>query len=96
MELENIAIAHLAIANAAAIAARHPKWDERPILVAIRDESVNVTEKELLEFYDGKVASWQVPDKVIFVDALPLGATGKVMKNRLREQYGDILLNEGE
>lgn len=96
VELENIAIAHPAIANAAVIAARHPKWDERPILIAIRDESANLTEKELVEFYDGKVASWQVPDKVIFVDALPLGATGKVMKNRLREQYGDILLNEGE
>lgn len=96
VELENIAIAHPSIANAAVIAARHPKWDERPILIAIRDESTNVTEKELVEFYDGKVASWQVPDKVIFVDVLPLGATGKVMKNRLREQYGDILLNEGE
>ncbi len=95
VELENIAIAHPGIANAAAIAARHPKWDERPVLVAIRDENSNVTEKEILDFYEGKVASWQVPDKVIFVDALPLGATGKVMKNQLREHYGDALLKEG-
>lgn len=96
VELENIAIAHPAIANAAAIAARHPKWDERPVLIAIRDESGNVTEKELIEFYDGKVAGWQVPDRVIFVDSLPLGATGKVMKNHLREQHGDVLLKDGE
>ncbi len=90
VELENIAIGHPAIANAAAIAARHEKWDERPILVAIK--SGDVTEPELLKFYDGKVASWQVPDRVIFVDELPLGATGKVVKLKLRETYADILL----
>lgn len=89
VELENIAIGHPAIANAAAIAARHKKWDERPILIAMK--SGEVTEVELLAFYEGKVASWQVPDKVIFVDELPLGATGKVVKVKLREAYGDVL-----
>lgn len=92
VELENIAIAHPAIANAAAIAARHPKWDERPILIAVKNGEGEVSEKELLDFYDGKVASWQVPDTVIFVDDLPLGATGKVMKNQLRERFGDVLM----
>lgn len=89
VELENIAIGHPAIANAAAIAARHKKWDERPILIAVK--SGEISEAELLGFYEGKVASWQVPDKVIFVEDLPLGATGKVVKVKLRDAYGDVL-----
>lgn len=92
VELENIAIAHPEIANAAAIAARHPKWDERPVLIAVRTEGSSIDEAELRAFYDGKVASWQVPDRVIFVDALPLGATGKVLKIKLRAEYNDILM----
>ena len=90
VELENIAIGHPAIANAAAIAAHHPKWNERPILIAVK--SGDVSEAELLKIYDGKVASWQVPDRVIFVDELPLGATGKVVKLKLRETYANVLL----
>jgi fatty-acyl-CoA synthase len=90
VELENIAIGHPGIANAAAIAAHHPKWDERPILIAVK--SGDVSEAELLKIYDGKVASWQVPDRVIFVDELPLGATGKVVKLKLRETYANVLL----
>ncbi|PIB26009.1 long-chain fatty acid--CoA ligase [Amylibacter kogurei] len=93
VELENIAIAHPDIANAAAIAARHEKWDERPVLLAIRVEGTTPSEQEILEFYDGKIAKWQVPDRVIFVDELPLGGTGKILKNKLREQYGDVLLS---
>ena len=92
VELENIAIAHPGIANAAAIAAFHPKWDQRPVLIAVRVPGGELSEAELLAFYDGKVARWQVPDRVIFVDALPLGATGKVLKNRLREEYGEVLI----
>ncbi|MDP0927882.1 long-chain-fatty-acid--CoA ligase [Paracoccus onubensis] len=91
VDLENIAIAHPGISNAAAIAARHPKWDERPVLICIRAEGSAVEEAELLASYDGKVAKWQVPDRVIFVDSLPIGATGKVQKNKLREEYGHIL-----
>lgn len=88
--LENIAISHPAIANAAAIAALHTKWDERPVLVAIK--AGEVTEEELLAFYKGKVESWQIPDRAIFVDELPIGATGKVMKNKLRDEFGKVLL----
>ncbi len=95
VELENIAIAHPGIANAAAIAARHPKWDERPVVIAVRAEGENPTEADILAFYDGKVAKWQVPDKVIFVDDLPLGATGKVQKVKLREEYADVLIDQG-
>jgi acyl-CoA synthetase (AMP-forming)/AMP-acid ligase II len=89
--LENIAISHPAIANAAAIAALHVKWDERPVLIAIK--SGEVTEEELLVFYKGKVESWQIPDRAIFVDALPIGSTGKVQKNKLRDVYGKVLLD---
>ena len=92
VELENIAIGHPAVANAAAIAARHEKWDERPVVVVLPHAGQTVTEEEILAFYDGKIAKWQIPDKVIFVDALPLGGTGKVLKNKLREQFGEVLI----
>ncbi|KGJ06514.1 fatty-acyl-CoA synthase [Paracoccus halophilus] len=91
VELENIAIACPGIANAAAIAAYHPKWDERPVVIAVRAEGADITEADLLDFYDGKVAKWQIPDRVVFVDALPSGATGKILKNRLREAYRNVL-----
>lgn len=93
VELEDIAISHDAVANAAAIAAKHAKWDERPVIIAIKHEGAELDEATLLAHYTGKIASWQVPDKVIFVDDLPLGGTGKVLKNKLREQFGDVLLN---
>ncbi|MGB1309773.1 MAG: long-chain fatty acid--CoA ligase [Leucothrix sp.] len=92
VELENTAIAHPSVANAAAIAARHEKWDERPVLLVVKAPDTDPSEAELLSFYEGKVAKWQIPDKVIFVDELPLGATGKVLKNKLRAQYGNALI----
>ncbi|MGR3617714.1 MAG: long-chain-fatty-acid--CoA ligase [Paracoccaceae bacterium] len=93
VELEDIAIAHPKIANAAAIAAKHPKWDERPVIIAVAADTA-LTEEELLASYQGKVANWQIPDKVIFVDSLPLGGTGKVLKNKLRDQFGNVLLDQ--
>ncbi len=92
VELENIAIAHPEVANAAAIAARHDKWDERPVLVAVKAPGADPSEDDIRGYYDGKIAKWQVPDRVIFVDELPLGATGKVLKNKLRDQFGEILM----
>ncbi len=92
VELENIAVAHPDIANAAAIAARHPKWDERPVLICVPAKGATPVEADILAFFDGKVAKWQVPDRVIFTDALPLGATGKVLKHKLRDEYGEILI----
>ena len=90
VDLENIAIGHPAIANATVIAANHPKWGERPVLVAIKSNTIS--EPDLLAFFAGKVPKWQIPDKVIFVEDLPLGATGKVLKVKLRAQYANILL----
>jgi len=92
VELENIVVAHPALANAAVIGVPHPKWDERPLLVAVKGEGQDPSEAELLAFFDGKIAKWQVPDKVVFVDALPLGATGKVLKRDLRAQFADVLM----
>ena len=92
IDLENIALSHPAVAQAACIAARHPKWDERPLLVVVKKPDAQVTRQDILRFYDGKIAKWWTPDDVVFVDAIPLGATGKVQKNRLREQFGEHLL----
>lgn len=92
LELENIAIADPRISNAAAIAAKHPKWDERPVIVAVKAPDTDPSEEDILKLYKGKVADWQIPDRVVFVDELPIGSTGKVLKNKLRDEYGDILL----
>jgi fatty-acyl-CoA synthase len=89
IDIENIAVSHPAVAMAACIAAVHPKWDERPLLVVVRKPGAEVSREELLAFYAGKVARWQVPDDVVFVDSIPLGATGKMLKTRLREQFKD-------
>ena len=92
IDLENIAMAHPAVAMAACIAAKHPKWDERPLLVVVRKPGVEVSKQELLGFFEGKIAKWWTPDDVVFVDAIPLGATGKMQKNKLREQFKDHVL----
>jgi fatty-acyl-CoA synthase len=86
IELENIAVAHPAIAEAAVIGVHHPKWDERPIVVAVKKQGAEVTREEMLKFYEGKVAKWMVPDDVVFVAELPHTATGKLSKLTLREQ----------
>ncbi len=92
VELENIAVGYPGIASAAAIAAKHEKWDERPVIIAVKTADGKVSEEDLLGYYDGKIAKWQIPDKVIFVDQLPLGATGKVLKRDLRDEHGDCLM----
>ena len=92
IDLENIAMAHPAVAMAACIAAKHPKWDERPLLVVMKKPGAEVTREELLAFYEGKIAKWWTPDDVVFVDAIPLGATGKMQKNKLREMFKDHTL----
>ena len=92
IDLENIAMAHPSVAMAACIAAKHPKWDERPLLVVVKKPGANVTREELLAFYEGKIAKWWTPDDVVFVDAIPLGATGKMQKIKLREQFKDHVL----
>jgi acyl-CoA synthetase (AMP-forming)/AMP-acid ligase II len=92
IDIENIAVSHPAIAMAACIGVYHPKWDERPIVAVVKKPGAEVTREELLKFYEGKTAKWQIPDDVVFVEAIPLGATGKILKTRLREQLKDYKL----
>jgi acyl-CoA synthetase (AMP-forming)/AMP-acid ligase II len=89
IELENIAIAHPAIAEAAVIGVQHPKWDERPVVVAVKKPGQEVSKEELIKFYEGKVAKWWTPDDVVFVNELPHTATGKLSKLTLRQQLKD-------
>ncbi len=92
IDVENVAVAHPAVAMAACIGIKHPKWDERPIIAVVKKPGAEVTREELLAFYDGKIAKWQVPDDVVFVDAIPLGGTGKMQKAKLRELLKDYTL----
>ena len=92
IDLENTAVAHPAVAEAAVISVAHPKWDERPLLVVVKTEGGQVSRDELLAFYQGKVAKWWIPDDVVFVDALPHTATGKLLKTKLREDFKDYKL----
>ncbi len=86
IDVENLAVAHPAVAMAACIGMPHPKWDERPIVLVVKKPGAELTREELLAFYEGKIAKWQIPDDVVFVDSITLGATGKILKTRLREQ----------
>jgi fatty-acyl-CoA synthase len=92
IELENLAVGHPAVAQAAVIAIAHPKWQERPLLVVVRKAGHDVSRDELLGYYLGKVAKWWIPDDVVFVEKLPLTATGKLSKLQLREQFSTYQL----
>ena len=92
IDIENIAVAHPAVAMAACIGVIHPKWDERPIIAVVKKPGMEVSREELIAFYEGKTAKWQIPDDVVFVEAIPLGATGKILKTRLREILKDYQL----
>ena len=85
-------MAHPDVAMAACIGMAHPKWDERPVVVVVKKPTATVTRDALLNFYEGKIAKWQIPDDVVFVESIPLGATGKMLKTRLREQLADYQL----
>jgi 3-(methylthio)propionyl---CoA ligase len=92
IDIENIAMAHPAVAMAACVGIRHPKWDERPIVCVVKKPGAEVSRDELIAFYEGKTAKWQIPDDVVFVEAIPIGATGKMLKTRLREQLSGYVL----
>lgn len=92
IDIENIAMAHPDIVMAACIGMPHPKWDERPVVCVVKKPSAEISVTDLLKFYEGKTAKWQIPDDVIFVDAIPLGATGKMLKTKLRTLLADYKL----
>jgi acyl-CoA synthetase (AMP-forming)/AMP-acid ligase II len=90
IDLENATIAHPHVAMAAVIGVKHPKWDERPLLLIVPKPEKSLEKQEVMDFLAERVAKWWVPDEVIFVESLPVGGTGKVQKNDLRVKYGSI------
>jgi 3-(methylthio)propionyl---CoA ligase len=92
IDIENIAMSHPAVQIAACIAAKHPKWDERPLLIVVKKPNTELTKAELIKHFEGKIAKWWTPDDAVFVEAIPLGATGKMLKVKLREQFKDYVL----
>jgi len=92
IEIENAAMGHAAVAEAAVIGVAHPKWTERPLLIVIKAEGQDVSKEEMLAFFDGKIAKWWTPDDVVFVDEIPHTATGKIKKIDLRKQFADYQL----
>ena len=92
IDVENEAIGCKGIAEAAVIAVPHPKWDERPLLLAVKEEGAAVTKEDVIDHLKGSLAKWQLPDDVVFVNELPHTATGKILKTKLRSEYGDYKL----
>jgi len=92
IDLENLAVGHPKVAEAAVIGVKHPKWDERPLLIVVLKQGQAARRDEILRFMRGKVANWWMPDEVLFVDEIPHTATGKIQKTVLRQRYKDFVL----
>jgi fatty-acyl-CoA synthase len=92
IELENLAISHPKVAEAAVIGVRHPKWDERPLLILVLKKGQSASKVDILDFMRGKTANWWMPDDIVFVEEIPHTATGKILKTALREQFRDYVL----
>lgn len=92
IDLENTVCGHPQVMQAAVIGIRHPKWDERPLLIVVPQPGESPTREALLGWLEGKVAKWWIPDDVVFTDTLPLTATGKISKLQLRQRYADHVL----
>ncbi len=89
IDLENLAVGHPDVAEAAVIGVRHPKWDERPLLVIVRKPGSEPAESDILAYMEGRFAKWWMPDAVVFVDEIPHTATGKILKTKLRETFAE-------
>jgi acyl-CoA synthetase (AMP-forming)/AMP-acid ligase II len=96
IEIENIAVGFDKLQETAVIGVEHPKWDERPLLIVVKNPGVEVTKEEVLAYLDGKIAKWWMPDDVVFVDEIPHTATGKIQKLTLRQQFADYTLPTAE
>jgi fatty-acyl-CoA synthase len=92
IDVENAALGVKGVANAAVIGVPHPKWNERPLLVVVKAPGAEPTKQEILDMLATKIAKWQMPDDVVFVDALPMTATGKISKKDLRSKFADFKL----
>ncbi|MEM7427682.1 MAG: long-chain fatty acid--CoA ligase, partial [Pseudomonadota bacterium] len=87
IDLENVAVGHPDVMEAAVIGIEHPKWDERPLLVVVKKEGTEPTKEDILGYMDGKIVKWWMPDDVAFIDEIPHTATGKISKLQLREKF---------
>jgi fatty-acyl-CoA synthase len=92
IEIENLAVGHPKLAEAAVIGVKHPKWAERPLLVVVLKPGQSATKDEILGYLDGKIAKWWIPDDVAFVPEIPHTATGKIQKTALRDMFKDHVL----
>lgn len=92
IDIENVAMGHPSVAEAAVIGVAHPKWTERPLLIVIKAAGADLTKEEMLQWFDGKIVKWWYPDDVLFVDEMPHTATGKIQKVKLRQQFADYKL----
>jgi 3-(methylthio)propionyl---CoA ligase len=92
IDIENLAVGHPKVAEAAVIGVKHPKWDERPLLIVVLKQGANATREEILGFLRGKIASWWIPDEVVFAEEIPHTATGKIQKTVLRQRFKDYVL----
>jgi len=93
IDLENLAVGHPKVAEAAVIGVAHPRWDERPLLVIVLKKGESATKEDILGFMQGKTAKWWMPDDVVFVDEIPHTATGKIQKITLRQRFKDYVLS---
>ncbi|ARP92977.1 long-chain fatty acid--CoA ligase [Bordetella genomosp. 13] len=96
IDMEHAATMHPAVQEAAVIGARHPKWDERPLLFVVPKADMRIDKAQLYDFLAGRMAKWWLPDDILFVDSIPHTATGKLNKAALRKQYGDYLVDHPE
>ena len=92
IELENLAVAHPKVAEAAVIGINHPKWDERPLLIIVLRSGQSASKEDMLGFMKGKIADWWMPDDIVFVEEIPHTATGKIQKIALRERFKGYVL----
>jgi fatty-acyl-CoA synthase len=95
IDVENIAVGHPDVAEAAVIGMPHPKWDERPLLIVVPNPGATISKESMMAFLDGKMAKWWMPNDVVFVDEIPHGATGKISKKDLRMQFADYKFPQG-
>ncbi len=92
IEIENLAVGHPKVSEAAVIGVKHPKWAERPLLIIVRKKGQDLNREEILGFMQGKIAKWWMPDDVVFLEEIPHTATGKILKMALREKFKDYVL----
>ena len=92
IDIENLAVGHPEVAEAAVIGVTHPKWDERPLLIVVLKKGQTATRRKCWSSCEGKIAKWWMPDDVVFVDEIPHTATGKILKTALRDQFKSYVL----